>query len=377
VVVVAEQLRRAVPGGIGTYIRGLIRGLTAIGGDTTDLTLWASRAPVGSGPDPIAALGRTLTSRLPSAALTRAWDRGLGQPPAFADVVHASSLAVPPPGPAPMSVMVHDLAWRYEPDAYPRRGRDWHEAAVARVKNRASLLMVPSQLTADDLLEAGAAAHRVAVVEEGADHLDPPDHEAAAALLAELGVRSSGPAGDAGDGSGEPGGYLLSVSTVEPRKNLPRLLEAYALARPRLPEPWPLVVVGPSGWGPALEARPNVVLAGGVPGPTLSALYAGARLLAYVPLREGWGLPAVEAMASGIPVVASPMPSTGGAACEVSPLEVEAIADALVAVAGDDALRARLVAAGRARTAGLTWENTARRHLELWERLAGRGGSAS
>jgi glycosyltransferase involved in cell wall biosynthesis len=362
VVVVAEQLRRTVPGGIGTYIRGLIRGLAAVEAGGIDLTLWASRPPIGSAPDPVAALGRTLTSSLPSLALTRAWDRGLCRPPAFADVVHASSLAVPPPGPAPMSVMVHDLAWRHEPEAYPRRGRDWHEAAVARVQNRASLLLAPSQLTADDLLEAGAAPRRVAIVEEGCDHLDPPDHEAAAALLAELGV----PAG---------GQYLLSVSTLEPRKNLPRLLDAYALARPGLPEPWPLVVVGPSGWGPALEARPHVLLAGGVPGPTLSALYEGARLLAYVPLREGWGLPAVEAMASGIPVVASPMPSTGGAAMEVSPLEVEAIADALVAVAADETLRARLVAAGRERAAGLTWEKAARRHIELWEQLAGRSSA--
>ncbi len=358
----AEQLRRTVPGGIGTYIRGLIRGLSALGGGRTDVTLWASRAPVGAGPDPIAALGHTITSSLPSLALTRAWDRGLCRPPAFAQVIHASSLAVPPPGPAPMSVMVHDLAWRHEPDAYPRRGRDWHEAAVARVKNRASLLLAPSQLTADDLLAAGAAPHRVAVVEEGCDHLDPPDHEAGAALLAELGVGVDG----------RPAGYLLSVSTLEPRKNLPRLLDAYAVARPRLPEPWPLVVVGPSGWGPALEARPDVLLAGAVPGPTLSALYQGARLLAYVPLREGWGLPSVEAMASGIPVVASPMPSTAGAAMEVPPLDVEAIADALVTVAGDSAVRARLVAAGQERAAGLTWEKAARRHVELWEQLAER-----
>ena len=142
------------------------------------------------------------------------------------------------------------------------------------------------------------------------------------------------------------GGYLLTVSTLEPRKNLPRLLDAHALALPRLPEPWPLVVVGPAGWGPALAPRPSVLLAGHVAGGVLSALYDGARLVAYVPLREGWGLPAVEAMACGTPVVATPMPSTGGAACEVPPADVEAIADALVAVATDEALRARLVDAG-------------------------------
>ncbi|MEA2716720.1 MAG: hypothetical protein QOI99_1037, partial [Actinomycetota bacterium] len=136
---VAEQLRRPVPGGIGTYVRGLVGGLGAAGPERVDVTLWTSRAP-GAGPDPLAALGRVVTSRLPGRVLTRAWDRGLCPPPAGGDVVHASSLAVPPAGPAPMSVMVHDLAWRHEPDAYPRRGRAWHEAALRRARDRAALL---------------------------------------------------------------------------------------------------------------------------------------------------------------------------------------------------------------------------------------------
>jgi len=351
----ADQLRRTVPGGIGTYVRGLVAGLRTAGPELVDLTLWTGRAR--GGPDPVAGLGRVVASRLPGPALTRLWDRGLGRPPGGADVVHAPSLAVPPSGPAPMTVMVHDLAWRHEPDAYPRRGREWHEAALGRARRRAALLLAPSAATADDLAAAGVPEDRVAIVEEGCDHLDPPDHEGATSLLARLGV--------------EPGGaYLLTVSTLEPRKNLPRLLEAHALALSRLPEPWPLVVVGPAGWGPAVAPRPSVLLAGSVDGGVLSALYRGARLVAYVPLREGWGLPAVEAMACGVPVVATPMPSTGGAAFEVPPIDVEAIAEGLVAVAGDEALRVRLVAAGDRRTAGLTWARAGARHLELWRGLA-------
>jgi alpha-1,3-rhamnosyl/mannosyltransferase len=108
--------------------------------------------------------------------------------------------------------------------------------------------------------------------------------------------------------------------------------------------------------------------------PVLAGLYARARCLAYVPLVEGWGLPAVEAMASCIPVVASPMPSTAGAALEVDPRDIEAIADALAIAAGDDRRRAELVTAGLVRAGELTWEAAARRHVEVWEALRLSGG---
>ncbi|HEX2275012.1 MAG TPA: glycosyltransferase, partial [Acidimicrobiales bacterium] len=97
--------------------------------------------------------------------------------------------------------------------------------------------------------------------------------------------------------------------------------------------------------------------------------YARARVVAYVPLVEGFGLPAVEAMAAGAPVVASPMPSTGGAALEVDPLDTEAIAEALVGAATDESTRAALVEAGTRRAGALTWKATARRHHEIWAGL--------
>ena len=350
VLVVAEQLRRPVAGGIGTYVRGLLDGLSSL---DPEVTLWASRPSRADG-DPLPALGRLVTSPLPAPLLVRAWDRGLGRPPGRPDVLHATSFAVPPPGDVPLSVMVHDLAWRHFPDAYPPRGRRWHEAALGRALRRARLLIVPSAAVADDLLGAGAPAARVEVVEEGCDHLAPPDDEAAEALLRRIGVE---------------GEFLLTVSTLEPRKNLPRLLAAYGAARHRLPEPWPLVVAGPSGWGPAVLPGPGVLLAGHAGGGALTALYRRARLLAYVPLREGFGLPVVEAMSCGTPVVASAIPSSGGAALEVDPFDVDAMAAALVRAATDDAVRAQLVDAGRARTANLTWERAARRHVELWETM--------
>ena len=348
----AEQLRRPAPGGIGTYVRGLARGLAALGPGAPDVRLWASRPPAG-GDDPLAALGPVVTSPLPGPALVRAWDWGLAAYRQQADVVHATSLAVPPRRRVPLTVMVHDLAWRRLPDAFPPRGRRWHEAALGRATGRASLLLVPSRATADDLVAARAPAPRVEVVEEGSDHLPAPDHDAAAAALARRGV---------------DGPYLLSVSTIEPRKNLRRLLAAYREARPRLPGDWPLVVVGPSGWGdePPPEGD-GVVLAGWVADGALAALYACARAVAYVPLLEGFGLPALEAMAAGVPVVASPMPSTGSAALEVDPLDVAAVADALVTAATDEDARRQLVEAGARRAAALTWAAAARRHVELWE----------
>jgi len=353
ILLVAEQLRRRVPGGIGTYVRGLVAGLDHLARGP-DVTLWASVQRAGD--DPLASLGPVHTSRLPGPLLTRAWDAGLAGAPSGFDVLHATSLAVPPGRATPTTVLVHDVAFRHVPEAYPRRGRRWHEAALRRAIGRGRVLIAPSAATADDLLAAGAPAERVRVLTDpyGCDHLPPADADGAAALLQRLRV---------------DGEYLLTVSTLEPRKNLRRLLAAYRAARPRLPEPWPLVVVGPAGWGEALAPEAGVVLAGMVPAPVLAGLYGRARLVAYVPLLEGFGLPAVEAMYACAPVVASPMPSTGGAAFDVDPSDTDAIADALVQVAGQEGVRSQLVTAGVLRSSELTWEAAARRHVELWSEL--------
>jgi len=257
-------------------------------------------------------------------------------------------------------VTIHDLAWREVPDAFPPRGRRWHEAAFARTLLRADALVTPSERTAELVRRAAeqvgpAAETRVVVIEEGADHLPTADTTGAGAVLRSIGVTTP---------------YLLTVSTLEPRKNLHRLMEAYGLAREQLPEPWPLVVVGPQGWGGTLHPSPGVKLAGVVSDAVLAGLYAGARCLVYVPVVEGWGLPPVEAMGACLPVVASPMPSTAGAALEVDPLDASAIADAMAVAAGDDRRRSALVTAGLLRFGELTWEAAARRHVELWAGVA-------
>src|SRR4051794_3499207 len=350
VTLVAEQMRRQVPGGIGTYVRGLVKGLAGVAQDRADVTLYASRPH--RRPDPLADLGFPLvTASLPGPLLTRAWDRGVAPRLPAGDVVHATSLATPPATATPMTVMVHDLAWRSVPEAYPPHGRRWHEQALARSMTRADVFVVPSRSTADDLVGAGADSAKVEVIPEGCDHLPPADHESAKRLLGRSGV--SGP-------------YLLTVSTMEPRKNLTRLMAAFAAVRPKLPEPWPLVVVGPQGWGAAVEPVDGVVLLGRVDDAVLAALYAGARAVAYVPLREGFGLPAVEAMAACVPVVASPIPSTAGAALEVDPLDIDGIAAALLEAVTDERARSELVNAGLRRVSEWTGAAAAGAPLGLW-----------
>jgi glycosyltransferase involved in cell wall biosynthesis len=353
-----EQLRRHVPGGIGTYAASLARGLAALPREERqDVELYAARlaGDGADGGDPLAALGlRLRTSRLPVRYLTKAWDLGLSRAARGYDLVHATSLAAPPPYGRPLVVTVHDLAWRATPEAFPRRGRRWHEVALRRALVRAQAFVVPSSTTAAALAEAGVATGRITVVPHGADHLPPPDAGATARRLRSLGVQ---------------GPYLLAVGTLEPRKNLPRLFAAYASARSSLPDPWPLVVVGAAGWGGSLAPVEGVILAGEADQTVLPGLYRGARCTAYVPLVEGFGLPVVESMAAGTPVVASDVPSAGGATREVDPLDVSSIAAGLLDAAIGGPHRDQLVALGSARAAALTWRASAAAHVEVWRRV--------
>ncbi len=354
-----QNLRRPASGGTGTYALGLLQGLDSLDPrERPEVELTASR-PRGfrGGPDPLAELGHPLRiSHLPGPLLTRAWDHGLVRAAPGCDVVHTISLATVEPGTAVLVAAVHDLLWRRVPEAYPARGRRWHDAALRRALRRAERFIVPAETVADDLREAGAPPDAVVVIPMGSDHLPPPDLESGAALLSRMGV---------------DGPFLLSVGTLEPRKNLRRLIGAYRRIRSELPEPWPLVVVGPAGWGEPIEPGAGVVLTGAISAPQLSALYATTRLLAYVPLVEGFGLPPVEAMAFGAPVVASPLPSTAGAAFEVDPHDVDSIAHGLLVVATDDGRRERLALAGSRRAGQLAWSSVARRHLAVWNEVVG------
>jgi len=377
VLLVVEQLRRRVPGGIGVTTRGLLGGLARCSteGDGVDVTLLASRPdlrPLGrphAAGDPLARFGRpVLSSRLPGPLLTRAWDHGLVHAPLGFDVVHSVSLAAPHPRRSRRSglvVTVNDVAWRRYPEATTPRGRRWHEAALIRVRHSAASVVVPSRLVAADLESFGIDPARITVVPGGADHLPDPDPGATDALLVRAGVR---------------GEFLLTVGTLEPRKNVDRLVEAFGRVRPRLPHPWPLVVVGPEGWGPRPTRPPlaeGVVFTGAVSDPVLVELYHRARAFAYVPLTEGYGLPPLEAMRAGTPTVVSrEVPSVHdlGAtepppAVIVDPLDVDDITSGLAAVLTDEELRTELSARGVRHVLPRTWRAAARSHVALWKTL--------
>jgi glycosyltransferase involved in cell wall biosynthesis len=371
VLLAVEQLRRQVPGGIGAYARGLLGGLAERSreGDPVDVTLLASRAPGRRAHDPLAAFGKpVIASWLPGPLLTRAWDHGLRHAPPGFDIVHSVSLAAPTLRRSSRSrlvVTVHDVAWRRHPEATTPRGRRWHEFALVRAHEGGAALVVPSRLVATDLEAFGVDAGRITVVRGGADHLPDPDPAATDELLGRLGV------------SGE---FLLSVGTLEPRKNVDRLVRAFHRVRPSLPAPWPLVIVGPAGWGPEPSTRQEtdgIVFTGSVSGPVLAELYRRARAFAYVPLTEGYGLPPLEAMRVGTPsVVADEVPSVHDLGEEgpapariVDPLDVDDIAAGLAAVLTDDALRADLAARGSAHALTRTWGTAAREHIALWKSL--------
>lgn len=266
----------------------------------------------------------------------------------------------------PQTVTVHDVAWRHLPESSTARGRRWHDSALRRALRRGAHLVAPTARVAGHLLEGGAPSSAISVVRWGTDHLPEPDTDAAQQLLERIDVS---------------GQYLLAVGTLEPRKNLTRVIQAYQAVRDGLPEPWPLVVVGPKGWGSIADSlrteRPaGVHLTGGVPDPVLTGLYDRARLLVYVPLQEGFGFPPVEALSRGLPCVASQeVPSVAGDAWKepvailADPYQIESIGQGMLSAATDEGLRRQLIKSGREMCAAYTWHTAAANYVALWREL--------
>ena len=263
---------------------------------------------------------------------------GLGRRARSLDVLHCTTFRGPVDAPVPTVLTVHDLAVLRAPEAFPRWHRLYGRAGLTRVLRAADAIVAVSEFTRGETIDlAGVSPDRVRVVPNGVDDAFGPDGPRAA------------------------GDYVLAVATLEPRKNLGRTVEA---AREEGVE---LRVVGARGWG-GVDVEGWV---GEIPDTELATLYRGAQCVVYPSLYEGFGLPVLEAMACGTPVVTSVGTAmeevAGEAAVLVDPLDVSAIAEGMrTAVARRD----ELVPLGLERARSFTWQRAADDVVELWRELA-------
>jgi len=355
--ILVEQLRQKVPGGIGTYVLGLAQGLSEL--DAPDLQTVAIASKQNESEPSYNLEMPIVTTPFSHRLQMLVWDRGFGAPNLDLDVLHLTSLAGPVTAKnvPPRTVMVHDLSWRHFPELTTSRGVRWHEAAFQRVINSSAHVLVTSNFVAREVEGAGISSERISVVRAGSDHLAAPDDVGTELLLEEIGIE---------------GPFVLSVSTLEPRKNLARLIEAYGHVRAALDHDCPLVIVGPKGWGPNIAPAPGVHFTGHLGEAVLAGLYKRATIFAYVPLHEGFGLPPLEAMASSLPSVvstATPSVESTDACWKVDPANVESIVDALQAALSNEAQRAEVGAAGKRFADGYRWVDVARAHVDVWTSL--------
>ncbi|HET6623397.1 MAG TPA: glycosyltransferase family 1 protein [Gaiellaceae bacterium] len=253
------------------------------------------------------------------------------------DLLHCTTFRGPARAEPPVVLTVHDLAILRFPKAFPRWHRQYGRAGLRKVLHAASAVVAVSEFTRGEVVElVGIDAERVRVVPNGVDAAFTPD----------------GPPAE--------GDYVLAVATLEPRKNLARAVEAATLAGVELR------VVGARGWG-GVEV-PGWV--GEVPDAELAALYRGARCVLYPSVYEGFGLPVLEAMACGTPVVTSSGTAmeevAGGAALLADPASADALA---AGIAEAEGRRDELVALGLARAARFTWAASADAVEALWKEL--------
>jgi len=368
-----------------TYIRGLLGGLLEIGAPQTVAVRESGLRPLAQDAEALANAGRSgfAGAQGPAdGASAPAHDvrvlrgrsdvvRLLTQLPALARSTGASlvhcTYAAPPRSPAPTVLTVHDVSFLRYPQAFTLRDRALLGTAVPYSARRAAAVIVPSEHTRGEVIELlHVPAERVHVTPEAAD----------AAFRPVAAAERTGALRRCGIG----GPYLLSLGNLQPRKNLPRLLEAWRRLRDAGGlEGHRLVLAGGvhgkrepvSRLVAELGLTGDVVLPGYVDAADLPALYSGATAFVFPSLYEGFGLPVLEAMACGTPVAcaeAASLPEVAGdAALLFDPLDAEAIAASLGALLGDAGLRSALAARGLSRAASFTWAACARATLAAYE----------
>ena len=340
--------------GVSRYIGELLDAMEPLLDETDELAVFGRRiAPIARRP-----LARIVweQSILPVTAL---WQR--------VDVLHGPLNIIPLAMHAPTVVTVHDLAFLHFPGQLPRARRAYMIAATRLSAGNADRVIAVSERTAADL--AAWLPHvqdRIAVIPEAPS---PAIERVSGDALDEFKVRSS---------IGRP--YVLAVGTLEPRKNLPFLLRAFAAVSDRFPHD--LVLVGPEGWMTGefhqtlegLNLGDRVRMTGFVSDQDLGGWYSGADLFVFPSTYEGFGLPTVEAMRCGAPLLVSDSSCfpevVGGDGMLVSPTDQAAWSDALVAVLTDRTLNAHLRERSLAGAARFSWERTASETLRVYRETA-------
>jgi glycosyltransferase involved in cell wall biosynthesis len=289
---------------------------------------------------------------------------------ARADLFHATDSVAPWPSLVPSVVTIHDLTFLRHPELVTTAARRYY-SQVPRSAQRARAIIAVSAATKRDVVTMlGVPEDRVHVVPLAADVAFRP-------------VRDEAVLRTARDRYGLPGRFVLFVGTREPRKNLPALLDACSAVRDG-GRAVPLVLVGEEGWladdlERRVRAEPNVLVLGGVPADELVAIYNLATVAALPSLDEGFGLPVVESMACGTPVVCSgegALPEVAGdAALLVDPHDVGRIAAALTAVMEDASLRDGMRQRGLARSATFGWDRTATETAAVYRSVLREGRS--
>jgi glycosyltransferase involved in cell wall biosynthesis len=373
-----EQLLTPSPGGVGRYSARLASNLARLGVDVRPMVARHSAGQVQAAwaEFGLQELASPVVLPLPRPVLYDAWHL-LGWPPrrwpASVDLVHAPSLAVPPKHGKPLVVSIHDAAPWIFPEAFTTRGRWFHAMGARAALRRADRVITGTAAAAGELAEhMSLPAERVRVVPYGVDPPGaPPGLDETAEVVRRFGL------------SGVP--YVLWVGSLEPRKGVGTLVTAMARLAPgpaRATSLAPaLVLAGYPGWQnsallPASElarlgARFRHI--GRVSEAELWALYSGASLFAFPSLHEGFGLPVLEAMAAGAPVVASDIPAirevAGDAALLVPPGNAGAWAEGIEALLADGPRRAAMAERGRHRAELFSWASTAAATLEVYREL--------
>ncbi|TAK25764.1 MAG: glycosyltransferase family 1 protein [Chloroflexota bacterium] len=362
-------------GGIGRYTRGLVQELVALA--TSDQFVLYYNYEKGDRPPTLFPRAKHVIERplaLPDRWLTILWHRlhiplPIDLVTGPVDLFHFPDFVVPPTRRGKKVVTVHDLSFLVYPETADEGLRLYLERAVPLAIRDADFVLVDSANTQNDLIcLLDADPDRVAVVYPGIDSqfqiVDDPS------VLGEIRHRYN-----------LQFPFILHLSVIEPRKNLSRLISAYARLRRDGVIPHRLVIGGGLGWMyqsvfetvEELDMSDDVVFLGRIPDVDLPALYSLADLFVYPSLYEGFGIPPLEAMACGTPVVTSNTSSlpeaVGNAGITVDPLDIDAIADAMARILTDPTLADDLSGRGLAQATKFTWRSSAEKVLGIYRRL--------